>query len=83
MENTNEAKGVIVAPVEEILPRQFLKADESRFESVVVAAKRCKQLNNGATPRITANLWKRKNTSVAVEEVRGGLVVFTTAEGEK
>lgn len=83
MENINEAGGETVAPGEEILPLQFLKADESRFESVIVAAKRCKQLNNGAKPRITANLWKRKNTSVAIEEVRDGLIVFTTAEADK
>jgi DNA-directed RNA polymerase omega subunit len=49
----------------------------SRFRAVVVAALRAKQLLRGSKPRIQADSNKRKNTSIAVEEVRRGLISFT------
>ena len=64
-------------------PAEFLISDESKFEFVIVAALRCKQLSNGASPRIIADTLKRKNTSIAREEVKHGLVAFTTAEAVK
>ena len=75
-----------IAETKEILPithgifKEMLKPDDSMFELVIVAAQRCKQLTNGASPRIIANLAKRKNTSIAVEEARQGLVPFSTAD---
>lgn len=69
-----------IASVTGGIHREMLEADKSMFELVVVAANRCKQLTDGANPRIEANYYKRKNTSIAVEEVRKGLVPFTTAE---
>jgi DNA-directed RNA polymerase omega subunit len=49
----------------------------SRFRAVVVAGLRTRQLLRGSKPRIDADPQKRKNTSIAVEEVRRGLVIFS------
>jgi len=50
---------------------------ESRFRLIVVAALRAKQLLRGARPRIEADIGRRRNTSIALEEVRQGLVPYT------
>jgi len=55
---------------------------DSRFRLIVVAALRSKQLLRGSLPRIEADPLKRRNTSIALEEVKRGLVPFTTAEVE-
>jgi DNA-directed RNA polymerase omega subunit len=55
----------------------FLPETDSRFRLIVVAALRAKQLLRGARPRIDADPLKRRNTSIALEEVRQGLVPFT------
>src|SRR5215510_10417163 len=49
----------------------------SRFREVVVAGLRAKQLQRGSKPRIEPDPDKRKNTTIAVEEVRRGLITFT------
>ena len=49
----------------------------SRFRAVVVAALRAKQLRRGSKPRIESNADKHKDTSIAMEEVRRGLINFT------
>ena len=49
----------------------------SRFRAVVVAALRVKQLRRGAKPRIELDDKKHKDTCIAMEEVRRGLVIFT------
>ena len=49
----------------------------SRFRAVVVAALRVKQLRGGSKPRIELDDKKHKDTSIAMEEVRRGLVTFT------
>jgi DNA-directed RNA polymerase omega subunit len=51
---------------------------DSSFRLIIVAAKRSKQLLNGSLPRIEAEPGRRRNTSIALEEVRRGLVPFTT-----
>lgn len=58
-------------------PVIFLPETDSRFRLIVVAALRAKQLLRGARPRIDADPLKRRNTSIALEEVRQGLVPFT------
>lgn len=58
------------------IPVEFNKVG-SIFHNITVACLRWKQLNNGAHPRIVANLSKRKNTSIAVEEVKQNLITFT------
>ena len=51
---------------------------DSRFRLIVVAALRTKQLLHGARPRIDADPLRRRNTSIALEETRQGLVPFTS-----
>ncbi|HZT57516.1 MAG TPA: DNA-directed RNA polymerase subunit omega [Pyrinomonadaceae bacterium] len=56
---------------------------DSRFRLIVVAALRSKQLLRGSTPRVEADEKRRRNTSIAVEEVRRGLVHFTVTDDEQ
>ena len=53
----------------------------SRFQLVLLAGHRSKQLYKGAHPRIPADPLKRRNTSIALEELRRGLVPFRTHNG--
>ena len=53
---------------------------DSVYRLVIVAALRNKQLTRGATPRIAADPLRRRNTSIALEEVKRGLVPYTTTE---
>jgi DNA-directed RNA polymerase omega subunit len=49
---------------------------DSRFRLVLVAAQRSKQIQRGARPRIVSDPKRRRPTSIALEEVRRGLVPF-------
>ena len=49
----------------------------SRFRAVVVAGLRVKQLRRGSKPRVELGDKKHKNTIIAMEEVRRGLISFT------
>jgi DNA-directed RNA polymerase omega subunit len=53
---------------------------DSVYRLVIVAALRNKQLTRGATPRIEANPLRHRNTSIALEEVKRGLVPYTNTE---
>jgi len=53
----------------------------SRFQLVLLAGRRSKQLFKGAHPRIPADPLKRRNTSIALEELRRGLVPFAGQNG--
>ena len=55
---------------------------DSHFRLIAVAALRSKQLLRGARPRIGADPLRRRNTSIALEEVRRGLVPFTITAGQ-
>lgn len=58
-----------------------LNADLSKLDSIyrliIVAGLRSKQLVRGSLPRIVVDPLKRRSTSIALEEVRQGLVPFT------
>jgi DNA-directed RNA polymerase omega subunit len=58
---------------------------DSRFRLVMVAAQRSKQLQRGARPRIEADPRRRRSTTIALEEVKMGLVSFVnnTKEGQQ
>jgi DNA-directed RNA polymerase omega subunit len=56
---------------------------DSRFRLIVVAGLRTKQLLHGSLPRIEADLKRRRHTSIALEEVKRGLVPFTIGNGLK
>jgi DNA-directed RNA polymerase subunit omega len=47
---------------------------DSKYRLVLLAAKRSKQLQKGAKPRV--NSYAKKNTRVALEEVQRGLVQY-------
>jgi DNA-directed RNA polymerase omega subunit len=49
---------------------------DSRFRLIIVAGLRTKQLLHGSKPRIEADKQRRRNTSIALEEVKRGLVPF-------
>ena len=50
---------------------------DSIYRLIILAGLRSKQLLRGSQPRIDADPMKRKNTSIALEEIRQGLVTFT------
>ena len=50
---------------------------DSKYRMIIVAAKRSKQLQRGAKPRIDIDAVKHKNTRIALEEVMRGRVHFT------
>ena len=49
---------------------------DSRFQMVIVAGRRTKQLLQGAEARVEGAQHRRKGTSIALEEVKRGLVRF-------
>ena len=49
---------------------------DSKYRLIIVAAKRSKQLQRGAKPRIDIDAQKHKPTRVALEEVIRGRVPF-------
>lgn len=50
---------------------------DSRFRLIIIAGLRTKQLLHGSKPRIEADKGRRRNTSIALEEVKRGLISFT------
>jgi DNA-directed RNA polymerase omega subunit len=65
-------KAAAVSQVPELWP-----GIDAQFRLIIVAAKRSKQLVRGATARIEPDPLRRRNTSIALEEVKRGLVPFT------
>jgi len=56
---------------------------DSKYRLIILAAKRSKQLQRGARPRIDIDALKHKNTRIALEEVMRGRVNFSvTNDGE-
>lgn len=51
---------------------------DSRFRLIVLAGRRAKQLLQGAEARIEGDHRRRKGTSIALEELKRGLVRFDT-----
>ena len=75
--NTQSHEGISrVVALLEVNPNVELKP-ESVYRLIIVAGVRSKQLQRGSTPRIEPDVLKRKNTSIALEEVRLGLVRYT------
>ena len=56
---------------------------DSRFRLIIVAGLRTKQLLHGSKPRIETDKRRHRNTSIALEEVKRGLVAFTTFQKEE
>ena len=55
---------------------------DSRFRLVMVAAQRSKQLQRGARPRIEADPRRSRHTTIALEEVKQGLISFVNNTSE-
>ena len=53
---------------------------DSRFRLIIIASLRSKQLVQGSKPRIEVDKGRRRNTSIALEEVKRGLVAFTNVD---
>ena len=53
---------------------------DSKYRLIIIAAKRSKQLQRGAKPRIEIDPQKHKSTRVALEEVMRGKVNFTVTD---
>jgi len=57
---------------------------DSKYRLIILAAKRSKQLQRGARPRIDIDPTKHKPTRIALEEVVQGKVLFhTTTDGDE
>jgi len=57
---------------------------DSKYRLIILAAKRSKQLQRGARPRIDIDPTKHKPTRIALEEVVQGKVQFhTTTDGNE
>ena len=55
---------------------------DSKYRLIILAAKRSKQLQRGATPRIEIDPQKHKPTRIALEEVIRGRVHFSIKKEE-
>ena len=55
---------------------------DSKYRLIIVAAKRSKQLQRGARPRIEIDPLKHKPTRIALEEVQQGKIGFEITEQE-
>ena len=56
---------------------------DSKYRLIILAAKRSKQLQRGAQPRIEIDPQKHKPTRIALEEVIRGRVHFAIKEKEE
>ena len=55
---------------------------DSKYRLIILAAKRSKQLQRGASPRIEIDPQKHKPTRIALEEVMRGRVHFDIKQEE-
>jgi DNA-directed RNA polymerase subunit omega len=53
---------------------------DSKYRLIILAAKRSKQLQRGARPRIEIDASKHKFTRIALEEVIQGTIHFTITD---
>ena len=56
---------------------------DSKYRLIIVAAKRSKQLQRGARPRIDIDPQKHKPTRIALEEVLNGKVDYSIVDSER
>jgi DNA-directed RNA polymerase omega subunit len=72
--NEDSEKAVEESPAPEL---------DSKYRLIIVAAKRSKQLQRGAKPRIDIDPLKHKSTRIALEEVIRGKVPFRIKNDDK
>jgi DNA-directed RNA polymerase omega subunit len=69
--------------IEETIEETQAPEIDSKYRLIILAAKRSKQLQRGARPRIDIDTLKHKNTRIALEEVMRGRINFTVNDGDK
>jgi DNA-directed RNA polymerase subunit omega len=69
--------------VENTLPESDSQEIDSKYRLIILAAKRSKQLQRGARPRIDIDAQKHKPTRIALEEVIRGRVHFDIKPSDK
>jgi DNA-directed RNA polymerase subunit omega len=69
--------------IEEIAEETQAPEIDSKYRLIILAAKRSKQLQKGARPRIDIDTVKHKNTRIALEEVMRGRVNFSLTDNDK
>lgn len=69
--------------IEEIAEEAAQPEMDSKYRLIIVAAKRSKQLQRGARPRIDIDALKHKPTRIALEEVQQGKVQFSIIDAEQ
>ena len=69
--------------IEEIAEETQAPEIDSKYRLIILAAKRSKQLQRGARPRIDIDTVKHKNTRIALEEVMRGRVNFSVTKDEE
>lgn len=72
----NQTKSVVANLDSNAPEKQKRELTESNFELVILAAQRCRQLVNGATPHISVPSKNPRNTYTAIKEVELGLISF-------
>jgi DNA-directed RNA polymerase subunit omega len=73
----------LIEETEEIPEETEAPEIDSKYRLIILAAKRSKQLQRGARPRIDIDALKHKNTRIALEEVMRGRVNFTVNTDEE
>jgi DNA-directed RNA polymerase subunit omega len=67
---------------ESTVPENDSQEIDSKYRLIILAAKRSKQLQRGARPRIDIDAQKHKPTRIALEEVMRGRVHFDIKDGD-
>lgn len=73
----------ITNEIEEITDETPAPEVDSKYRLIILAAKRSKQLQRGARPRIDIDALKHKNTRIALEEVMRGRVNYTITNNDE
>ncbi len=72
----------VIEETEELTEETAAPEIDSKYRLIILAAKRSKQLQRGARPRIDIDTLKHKNTRIALEEVMQGRVNFSVTIDE-
>ena len=72
----------ILTETEDLVDETPAQEIDSKYRLIILAAKRSKQLQRGARPRIDIDAQKHKNTRIALEEVVRGRVHFTMTDND-
>jgi DNA-directed RNA polymerase subunit omega len=73
----------LIEETDEIAEETPAQEIDSKYRLIILAAKRSKQLQRGARPRIDIDALKHKNTRIALEEVMRGRVNFTVNKDDE